>query len=121
VYEKRFVNGNSASFKCESCSTIAIIWANYGVQVPNQYPFAISTSSEDCVTTNAKDVVQKKCNGKTQCSFVVKNSDFLKSESICKTSLILLVRFKCARKIPGMLLIIRKRRIKCSSTSICVA
>jgi hypothetical protein len=112
VYERSFHEGASVNLKCESCKTIEIIWANYGVQVPRQYPFAISTSSKDCVATNAVSVVKNKCNGKTQCSFPVRGRDFL--ESTCEQNTILLVRFRC-KSIPGIFIIMsctlgRKRR-----------
>jgi hypothetical protein len=73
------------------------------VQVPGEYPFAISTSSKDCVATNATEVIENKCNGKKQCSFIVKRRDFL--ESTCEQSTILLVRFKC-KSIPGIFVLV---------------
>ena len=102
MYERRFSEGESVNLKCESCKTIENIWANYGVQVPGQYPFAISTSNKDCVATNAISVVQNKCNGKTQCSFVVQSRYFL--ESTCEQNKTLLVRFRCD-SIPGIVIL----------------
>ncbi len=100
VYERKFSEGEQASFQCKSCSTIDVIWANYGVQVPQQYPFAISTSDKDCVSSTATSVMQNKCDGEELCSFTVQDRDFL--PSVCGKSTILLVRFKCNNKIPGI-------------------
>lgn len=101
VYERKIYETHLADFQCESCSTIEIIWANYGVQVQDQYPFAISTSETDCVTTEATSVMQKKCNGKTGCSFKVNEGDFLTPNCQGRTT-ILLVRYTCSNKIPGI-------------------
>jgi hypothetical protein len=103
VYERKIYDTHRANFQCESCSTntIEIIWANYGVQVQDQYPLAISTSETDCVTTEATSVMQKKCNGKTGCSFIVNEGDFLTPN--CRRTTILLVRYTCNTKIPGIL------------------
>ena len=98
--EIKFSNGKKANFQCESCSLIEIIWANYGVQVLGQYPLAISSSNKDCVTTNATNVMKEKCNGKTQCSFQVQSSEFLKAT--CSERTILLVRYKCKNNTPGI-------------------
>ena len=99
MYERKIYKTHRVDFQCESCSTIEIIWANYGVKVRDQYPFAISTSETDCVTTEATSVMQKKCNGKTGCSFIVNEGDFLTPN--CRRTTILLVRYKCNSKIPG--------------------
>ena len=88
----------NAAFRCEWCSTIEIIWANYGVQVLRKYPLAISTRNKDCVATNATSVMENKCNGKTQCSFPVQSREFLKKT--CGQNTILLVRYTC-KPIPG--------------------
>ncbi len=102
VYERKFSEGEYATFQCKSCSTIQIIWANYGVQVSQRYPFAISTNDKGCMSINATSVMKNKCNGKATCSFLVQGRDFLPSKSICGRSTILLVRFKCKSKIPGI-------------------
>jgi hypothetical protein len=99
VYERKFSEGDFANFKCESCSTVEIVWANYGVHDSRQYPFAISASNKKCIGNDATSVVQNKCNGKITCSFQVQRRDFL--ESNCEQSMTLLVRYKCRRKIPG--------------------
>ncbi len=100
VYERKFSEGDKATFQCESCPTIEVIWANYGVQATKKYPLAISTSDKGCVSRSATSVVQNKCNGKTWCSFAVQRSEFL--QSTCTKNTILLVRFKCNGKIPGI-------------------
>ena len=98
VYERTFSKKENANLTCESCSTIKVVWANYGEQVKRKYPLAISTRNTDCVTTNATSVVENRCNGKTQCLFDVQNRNFLKTT--CRESTILLVRYMCM-KIPG--------------------
>jgi hypothetical protein len=102
VYERKFSKGDTALIRCKSCSTIEVIWANYGVKVPRQYPFAISASDKNCVTTNATRVIQSKCDGTANCFFTVNDGVFLPSDSSCLKNTILLVRYRCKSKIPGI-------------------
>jgi hypothetical protein len=102
VYERKVSEGVNAQIYCKSCSTIELIWANYGVQIPRQYPFAISAGDKNCVSTNAMSVVQNECDGRTNCFFVVNDGVFLPSNSSCLENTILLVRYRCKSKIPGI-------------------
>ncbi|XP_028402371.1 uncharacterized protein LOC114525314 [Dendronephthya gigantea] len=99
VYERMFRENENASFHCESCSTIEIIRANYGVKIVERYPLAISSSDASCVATTTTRVVKGKCDGRERCSFVVKQNDFLQTP--CQKSTILLVRYTCKWKIPA--------------------
>ena len=103
VYERKFSKGDNATFQCESCSSllIVVIWADYGVQLQQRYPFAISKFDPNCRTTNATSVMQNNCNGKTSCSFRVRDTEFLSLMSNCGSNRILLVRYTCKR-IPGI-------------------
>ena len=102
VYERKFSERSKADFQCKSCSSsIMVIWADYGVQLDQKYPFAIQKSDSECQTTNATSVMQNKCNRKTRCLFTVRDADFLSPESNCGSNSILLVRYTCKR-IPGI-------------------
>ena len=102
VYERKFSELDVAHIQCKSCSTIELIWANYGVKVPRQYPFAISARDKNCVSTDAMSVVQNQCNGTTNCFFDVDDDVFLPWSSSCLINTILLVRYRCKSKIPGI-------------------
>ena len=105
AYERKFSEGDMADFQCESCSFgIQVIWADYGVQLQQRYPFTISKADPNCRTTNATSVMQTKCDGKAGCSFKVSDADFLSSGSNCQSDLVLLVRYKCRKNVPGILL-----------------
>ena len=103
VYERKFSTVN-AQIRCRSCSKIEVIWANYGVQVPDQYPFAISARYKNCVSANAMSVVQNECGGRTNCFINVNVNDgvFLPSNSGCRKNTTLLVRYRCKSNIPGI-------------------
>lgn len=93
-----FGENGPATFECEWCSYIKVIWANYGVQVSRQYPFAISSSDQSCLTkTVLSTVIQNECDGKSKCSLNYKKYEYLKGN--CKSPAILLVRYTCKRRI----------------------
>ncbi|XP_028411818.1 uncharacterized protein LOC114534554 [Dendronephthya gigantea] len=101
VNQRMFSEGKNADLRCEPCSTIKIIWANFGVMHTNSYPYVISSSIKNCVTTTATSVVQGKCDGKTQCFFAVKDADFLQTN--CRRRTFLLVRYTCRKgKMQGI-------------------
>ena len=103
VYERKFSKGKEAKFQCESCSRVEVIWADYGVELQQKYPFQIAKNDQSCRSTNSTSVVQNKCNNKKICSFIVRDADFLFSVSNCGSDVILLVRYKCKTNIPGIL------------------
>ena len=98
VYERKFSDGDLVNFSCQSCSTIDVVWASYGVQISGQIPLAISSNNQNCVT-NATSIMQSQCNGKDQCLFVVVRAAFLQSN--CGQNTILLVRYTCKTNLPG--------------------
>ena len=102
VYERKVYEGVNVQIRCRSCSKIEVIWANYGVQVSRQYPFAISAGDKNCVSVNARSVVQNECGGRTNCFINVNDGIFLPSNSSCLENTILLVRYRCKSKIPGI-------------------
>ena len=96
-----FSEGKNADFRCGTCSTIKIVWANFGVIRLKRYPLVISSSIENCVTTTATSVVRRKCDGKTECSFAVRDADFLQTNCE-KHNTFLLVRYTCKGKVQGV-------------------
>ena len=102
VYQRKFSEGEYSNFQCESCSLgIEVIWADYGVQLKQRFPFAIAKNDPNCRTTRTISVMQNKCNGKTSCYFRVRDTDFLPSKSNCGSNRLLIVRYTC-KKIPGI-------------------
>ena len=99
VYERKFIDGDHVNFRCLSCSTIDVVWASYGVEGPRrQIPLAISSNNQNCVT-NATGIMQRNCNGKDQCFFLVQTHGKLPSN--CGQNTILLVRYTCKTNLPG--------------------
>ena len=98
VYEQTFSDGENANLACQSCSPIDVVWASYGVQISRQIPIAISSNNQNC-TTDATSIMQRKCNGKDQCSFTVQRNELLQSS--CREKTTLLVCYKCKSNPPG--------------------
>ena len=49
VYQRKFSEGEYSNFQCESCSIgIGVIWADYGVQLKQRFPFAIEKNDPNC-------------------------------------------------------------------------
>ena len=88
----------------QNSSVSHVHYGDYGVKLEQKYPFQIANNDPDCRSTNPTSVVQNKCSNRgTSCSFRVEDADFLSSGSNCGINVILFVRYKCKKNIPGIL------------------
>ncbi|XP_028417818.1 uncharacterized protein LOC114542474 [Dendronephthya gigantea] len=99
AYQRTFSENEVATLECETCSTIRIVWAEYGVLINSQNHFVLNKSDKNCVTNTAITVMIKKCNGTRKCSFEVQDSDFL--SNICRNNTALVVQYRCQKTIPA--------------------
>ncbi|XP_046857427.1 uncharacterized protein LOC124450809 isoform X2 [Xenia sp. Carnegie-2017] len=97
VYERKFQQGENLTIHCsESCSSsvIKVRSAEYGVLMDRK-PYKISSRIKDCLSMSALSVLQKKCNGRSKCSFTVYKDEFLSKASKCNKNTTLLVYYTC--------------------------
>lgn len=69
-------------------------------------PYKISSRIKECLSMSALSVLQKKCNGRSKCSFTVYKDEFLSKASKCNKNTTLLFYYTCKTPTLGMEIII---------------